>query len=99
MDFKSLMESIKQTTSGLVNGESSKEFIDTIDRLNQDLDNASKEYEAQTVRLHDMTEAYIKAKKLEGSSETPKQEQTAEDSKPKSLMDIAKEIVNNTEQK
>ena len=94
MDFKSLMESIKQTTSSLVNGESSKELIDTIDRLNQDLDNASKEYDAQTVRLHDMTEAYIKAKKLEGSSETPKEEQKVEDSKPKSLEDFAKEIVN-----
>lgn len=94
MDFKSLVESIKQQVNSLMNGDSPKEVIDAIGKVNEDLDTASKEYESQNVRLHDMTEAYIKAKKLEGSSETPKEEQQETGTKPKSLEEIAKEIVN-----
>ena len=93
MDFKSLIEGIKQNINGLVNGDSSKELIDTIERANKDLDTACQEYDGQTLRLHDMTEAYIKAKKLEGSDEQPKEE-THIENKPKSLEEIAQEIVN-----
>ena len=93
MDFKSLMENIKQNINGLMNGDSPKEVIDAIGKVNEDLDKASQEYEDKTNRLHDMTEAYIKAKKLEGSDEQPKEE-THIENKPKSLEEIAQEIVN-----
>ena len=93
MDFKDLVASIKSQVNGLMNGDSPKEVIDAIGKINEDLDNASKEYEDKTLRLHDMTEAYIKAKKLEGSSEEPKPNAN-EESKPKSLQEIAQEIVN-----
>ena len=93
MDFKSLIESIKQTVNGLMNGDSSKEVIDAIEEVNKSLDTVSKEHEDTTIRLHDMTEAYIKAKRLEGSSEQPKEE-VKEEPKQKTLEEIAKEIVN-----
>ena len=93
MEFKELVANIKEQVNSLMNGDSPKEVIDAIGRINEGLDNASKEYEDKTLRLHDMTEAYIKAKKLEGSSEEPKPT-AIEENKPKSLQEIAQEIVN-----
>ena len=93
MEFKDLVAQIKTQVNGLMNGDSPKEVIDAIGKINEDLDNASKEYDNQTGRLQEMTEAYIKARKLEGSSEEPKPN-AVEESKPKTLQEIAQEIVN-----
>ena len=93
MDFKQLIQSSQEKLTGLVNGESPKEVIDAVGEIKESLNSAMTEYQKQTDRLVEMTEAYVKAKGLEGSKEQVKEE-TEVEMKPKSLEEIAREIVN-----
>ena len=93
MDYKELIQKQKELANSLMNGDSPKEVIDAVGKLNEGLDELAKEHENVSSRLRDMTEAYIASKKQEGSSEQPKQEAT-EESKPKTLQEIAQELVN-----
>ena len=93
MDFKQQIQQLKDLANSLMNGDSPKEVIDTIGKINDSLDSVNAEYDDKTKRLHDMTEAYIHAKTNEGSSDKPKEEIKPEETKPKSLEEIAKELI------
>ena len=86
-----LIAKVKENLKATITTESSADYIKKVDGFVSELDGIEQEANHIIKEKSDITDMYIKAVKNQGSTEQPKDE---EDAKPKSLEDIATEVIN-----
>lgn len=86
-----LIAKAKENLKATLSKESSADDIKRIDGFCAELDGIEQEANNIIKEKTDITDMYIKAVKNQGSADQPKDD---EDAKPKSLEDIATEVIN-----
>ena len=87
MDFNKIRELIK----GLVSDSTSTEEAEKIGKINQEVDNAEKEYEGLIKNHEELRGKYVKAITDTSFNEKPREE----NQEPKSLEECMQEIIDN----
>lgn len=87
MDFNKIKELLK----GLVDDSSSTELVEKIGGINQELDNAKKEYDGLITKHEELRGKYIKVITDTSFNQKPKEENPA----PKSLEECMQEVIDN----
>lgn len=88
MDFEKLKDLIK----GLVNDSTSTEEIEKIGGINQEIDNAKKEYDTLITKHEELRQKYVKAITDASFGGIPKGQDNPQ---PKSLEECMQEIIDN----
>lgn len=87
MNFNDIINNFRSNLKGLINGDSSAEFIEKVSSLDKDIDEVVNAHEETTKELTETKEALINHVKTTGFSK-PSNENPTEPNIPKSLDDI-----------
>ena len=87
MNFKETIDNLKSSLKGLIDANSSAEFIEKISSLDKDIDNAVSAHEETEKELSETKEILINHVKTTGFSK-PSQEEPNKIEAPKSLDEI-----------